>query len=90
MVRKAAKKVFSGQATRALVELSTILRMVPTIPLYTHFVEQFSVLMVLGLKKALKFDFFKKIKTKIFILNIFPKKKFRNELHTHFLPYFDT
>ena len=59
--------------------------------LYAHiaypwnFLEKISVLRVLGLKKASKFDLFQKCKTKIFIFEYFPKLPSEmNSTHTFY------
>ena len=53
------------------------------------FEEKITVLKYLGLQKAPKFDLFQTFQTKSLFLNIF-HHFFRNELHTPFLPYYDT
>ena len=60
-----------------------------TIPLYTHslpliFIDFFSVLRVLGLKKASKFDLFQKCQNQNLHYWIFSNNYFRNELHHPF------
>ena len=44
---------------------------------------------MLGLKKAWKFDFFKNVKTKIFIFEYFSKIPSELNSNHHFLPYSD-
>ena len=77
-----AIKIFCTECPKGAVYVYPIS---PPIYILTYCLTKFSFQ-----KKALKYDHFPKWLTKIFIFEYFLTKSFRNELHTPFLPYFDT